>query len=257
VSVISKGNVVLHELVVERVSIDRLRPNDYNPNRMADHEMALLKRSIQTNGFTRPVVARRGTGVIVDGYHRWKAQHELGAQEIDVVWVDMTDEQAKIATLRLNRAHGEEDSARAADVIRELAEMGALGMAREELQLDDVEMKRLLGDMGGDELASLGGFEVDPATLGSEQDRALGVDTSADVRRAREEMLKRAKAEEERSMTVVDDSAYKLVLIYTGEEAALVRRVLASLGSETSLPQAVLALCRRELEAVRTGGGAA
>ena len=58
--------------------IDRelVKPNDYNPNKVAPPEMKLLKLSIRKDGITMPVVVcdtpenRKKPYTVVDGFHR-------------------------------------------------------------------------------------------------------------------------------------------------------------------------------------------
>lgn len=59
------------------VKNSQLVPNDYNPNNVAPPEKKLLKKSIEIDGFTQPIVVtntRANTLEIVDGFHR----HEIG-----------------------------------------------------------------------------------------------------------------------------------------------------------------------------------
>ena len=67
--------------------------------------------------------------------------------KIPVVFVTMTPEQMRIATLRHNRARGSEDIELTAALLRDLRELGALDWAQDSLMLDDTEMNRLLEDM--------------------------------------------------------------------------------------------------------------
>jgi ParB-like chromosome segregation protein Spo0J len=128
-----KGDIVY-------VQIDSIIPNDYNPNRQSDHEFELLCRSIEEDGFTQPVLVNKNTLKIVDGEHRWRALKALGYTEIPVVLSDMTPEQSMVATLRHNRARGNEDLQRTAEIIKELDNMGGLDWAADSLMLDDVDL---------------------------------------------------------------------------------------------------------------------
>lgn len=137
--------VKLEELSVEYVPVDSLQPNEYNPNRQSEHEFELLKRSIHEDGFTQPVLCLPD-GRIIDGEHRWKACKELGWDKIPVVKVDMSDAQRRVATLRHNLARGSHDVILEGSVLRDLESLGVLEWAQEALQLDDVEVQRLLED---------------------------------------------------------------------------------------------------------------
>ena len=49
---------------------DKLKPNDYNPNKVSEENLTLLIQSILTNGWTLPIVVRPDY-TIIDGFHRW------------------------------------------------------------------------------------------------------------------------------------------------------------------------------------------
>ena len=248
-SKVDKKNVVLGTLKVEYFPVDAIKPNDYNPNRQSTHDFEMLCKSIAADGFTQPIVVLRETMQIVDGEHRWRACKALGHKEVPAVLTDMTPEQARIATLRHNRARGTEDAALAADVLKDLAALGAADFAQEELALDDAEMQRLLGDMPEDELKGLeipdvGEDQLGPTGAGlTDTDREHHTDTTADQRRAKEKILAGAKKQEESDMKQAD-RVYKLVTVYTDKEAELVKRVLGA--DAGNYPAAILELCRQE-----------
>ena len=197
---IVKNNVVLDNLDVIYVNVNDIKPNAYNPNRQSEHEFELLCRSIEEDGFTTPAVVRKQDMVIVDGEHRWRAAQSVGMLEIPVVLVEMTDEQMKIATLRHNRARGEEDVELAAAVLRDLAKMGALDEAQDSLMLDDVEMKKLLDEISDPELLANAEFEEQFEVLkdasGNSIDRSqafVGSEAASNAVRKQEELIKKAK----------------------------------------------------------------
>lgn len=245
---VKKHTRALDRLTIEYVPVDSIKPNDYNPNRQSPHDFEMLCKSIAKNGCPYPVVVNRSTGEIVDGEHRWRAHKHMGELTVPVVWTDMTPEQARVSTLRHNRARGNEEAGLVVELFRELQALGLSDYAQEELLLDDEDMQRLM-NLPGDELKGLD-LNPDPSQLGAdghgltEQDKALGIDTTADKRRAQEKMLAEAKAKEEQGMSAVDQTAFRLQLVYTGEEAATVKQVLERLLPEGSaeLPLALLAL---------------
>ena len=102
---------------------------------------------MKEDGFTQPVIVQKSTGEIVDGEHRWRASQALNMEKIPVVYVDMTDEQRRVSTLRHNRARGSEDIQLTAQVMRDLEKLGALDWAQDTLMLSDVEVNRLLEDV--------------------------------------------------------------------------------------------------------------
>lgn len=59
-------------LNIQLVPLDSVEKNDYNPNKVANPEMELLKLSIKKDGLTMPCVVSsdKNKFVIVDGFHR-------------------------------------------------------------------------------------------------------------------------------------------------------------------------------------------
>ena len=94
------------------VDRDRLRANDYNPNKVSEENLKLLIQSILTNGWTLPIVVRPDY-TIIDGFHRWTVagreplKTKLGGK-VPVVIVDHgADANADIyGTITHNRARG-------------------------------------------------------------------------------------------------------------------------------------------------------
>ena len=97
------------------VKNSQLMPNDYNPNNVAPPEKKLLKKSIEIDGFTQPIVVThtdKNALEIVDGFHR----HEIGKGSsslklrlkgyLPVTCLEGTRNQRIAATIRHNRARG-------------------------------------------------------------------------------------------------------------------------------------------------------
>lgn len=222
----------LERLDIVYVPIDAIKPNEYNPNRQSDHEFELLCRSMREDGFTQPVIVHKETNEIVDGEHRWRAAQALGLKELPIVYVDMTAAQMKVATLRHNRARGSEDIDRAADVLRQLEDLGALGHAQDSLMLDDVETSRILADFTNTESAEGINAELDAIVeAGTTVDEETGVESrthaAVEADRKRERELAKARTEEARAIARAEQaSRFRLMLIFTGDEATRVRELL-------------------------------
>lgn len=244
-----KNNVVLETLSVIYLDTDTIRPNDYNPNRQSAHDFELLCKSIREDGMTQPIIVHKESMEVVDGEHRWRACRALGYEQVPVVLVSMTAEQRRIATLRHNRARGSEDAALAADVLKGLADMGAIDWAADSLQLDPIDVKRLLEDCGSPELPQLSPEDVPLGLLGpsgkglSASDKSTPtLDLSSDYLRARQKLADTERKQQEREMREQDLKTYKLVLFYTGEEAKIIRQVLVS---KAATAETILTLCRK------------
>jgi ParB-like chromosome segregation protein Spo0J len=103
-------------LNVQLVPIDDVKGNEYNPNKVAPPEMALLKLSIRKDGMTMPVVVSNemeGTKyVVVDGFHRTTTiNHSKDIREtlhgyLPVSKLHKNIEDRITATVRHNMARG-------------------------------------------------------------------------------------------------------------------------------------------------------
>ena len=97
----------------------------YNPRTISDHDLRALGGSMTAFGVVEPVVVNRRTGRIVGGHQRVKAAEASGIEELPVVHVDLDEAQEKQLNLALNRIHGEFDTEKLADILRELELEGA------------------------------------------------------------------------------------------------------------------------------------
>jgi len=99
---------------VRWVKIERVSPNDYNPNSTAGKEMGLLYISIKEDGVTMPVVTIPDSDdfTIVDGFHRYftcKTKDDLKERMygyLPITELKKTLEERIAATVRHNRARG-------------------------------------------------------------------------------------------------------------------------------------------------------
>lgn len=93
------------------VDRNRLRANDYNPNKVSEDNLQLLTQSILTNGWTLPIVVRPDY-TIIDGFHRWTVAgreplRSKLSNKVPVVIVKHDDESDDIyGTITHNRARG-------------------------------------------------------------------------------------------------------------------------------------------------------
>ncbi|ABB60739.1 putative parB-like nuclease domain protein [Shigella dysenteriae WRSd3] len=115
------------------VKNSQLMPNDYNPNNVAPPEKKLLKKSIEIDGFTQPIVVThtdKNALEIVDGFHR----HEIGKGSsslklclkgyLPVTCLEGTRNQRIAATIRHNRARGRHQITAMSEIVRELSQLG-------------------------------------------------------------------------------------------------------------------------------------
>lgn len=131
------------------VDRDRVRPNDYNPNKVSKQNLELLKQSILTNGWTLPIVVRRDM-TIIDGFHRWTI---AGAEplctmldgKVPVIIVEHKDKAGNIyGTVTHNRARGTHLLGPMKAIVKELmAEGKSVGEIGKQLGMRPEEIFRL------------------------------------------------------------------------------------------------------------------
>lgn len=148
---------------VRIVDRDLLKPNDYNPNKVMEHDMELLQQSILTNGWTMPIVVRADM-VIIDGFHRWTLagreplKSMLGGKVPIVIVEHATHEEDIYGTVTHNRARGTHLLEPMKAIVKELLEAGKtvpeiskqLGMSKEEIfRLSGITREDFLDIMAG------------------------------------------------------------------------------------------------------------
>ena len=119
---------------VRRVPVEKIRANEYNPNKVARPEMDLLYQSIKEDGYTMPIVcyyhAEDDMYEIVDGFHRYTIilrhkdifEREGGCLPISVIDKPISERMA--STIRHNRARGTHNIDLMSSIVAELVEMG-------------------------------------------------------------------------------------------------------------------------------------
>ena len=141
------------------VPIEKIAPNDYNPNVMAPPEIKLLYDSIREDGYTMPIVCYYDKDgdryVIVDGFHRYRVmcdypdirEREGGMLPVSVIDKPLSGRMA--STIRHNRARGSHNVDLMSNIIRDLHDIGRsdawiskhLGMERDEI----LRLKQITG----------------------------------------------------------------------------------------------------------------
>lgn len=141
------------------VPIDKISPNDYNPNTVAPPEMKLLYDSIKEDGYTMPIVCyydkETDKYIIVDGFHRYRVmldypdiyKRENGHLPVSII--DKSLDNRMASTIRHNRARGTHTVDLMSNIIKELNELGRsdawiskhLGMDKDEI----LRLKQITG----------------------------------------------------------------------------------------------------------------
>ncbi|MFR2219386.1 IbrB-like domain-containing protein [Clostridium sp.] len=118
---------------VRWIPMDKVKANEYNPNRVASTEMKLLHTSIKLDGYTQPIVAYKldnGEYEVVDGFHR----NRVGKEYKDInkrihgylplVILDKPLDERIGSTIRHNRARGTHQIRSMSEIVIDLAKAG-------------------------------------------------------------------------------------------------------------------------------------
>lgn len=139
---------------VQWIDRNELKPNGYNPNRVAPPELKLLRISILEDGWTQPIVINPDYE-IVDGYHRWKVSEDrdvaaLTDGKVPVVMTQPADHnQQQMATIRHNRARGTHTVLDMSQIVQDMIEAGLSQQEIEaRLQMESEEVIRLAARQG-------------------------------------------------------------------------------------------------------------
>ena len=144
---------------IQAIPIEKLRANEYNPNRVAPPEMKLLYDSIKEDGYTMPIVVyyhdKDDVYEIVDGFHRYSImlnyrdiyEREKGLLPCSVIEKPISERIA--STIRHNRARGSHQVDLMSNIVAELVELGKsdrwisqhLGMSKDEI----LRLKQITG----------------------------------------------------------------------------------------------------------------
>jgi len=134
------GNIIKQKAIdAIVVPIEKLFANNYNPNRMPDIEMGLLKEAILKYGFLFPIITTwdedKGKYRIIDGYHRYEALKNIGAIEVSILDLKLSYHDAVQLTVLMNRIKG----------LHQVELMSDLVVKLEDLGLEDIEICKNLG----------------------------------------------------------------------------------------------------------------
>ena len=105
---------------IELLDPETLKSAAYNPRQISREELNKLIKSIKQFGFVDPALVRKHDNMIVGGHQRVKAAIELGLKEIPVVYLDITENDAKLLNVALNKISGDWDEDKLTELLAEL-----------------------------------------------------------------------------------------------------------------------------------------
>ena len=147
-------NIKFPVMDVKMIPLSKIQANDYNPNRVANPEMKLLKLSIEEDGYTQPIVVYYDKDIdkyiVVDGFHRYRCAKEyFNLDEVPCTVIDKDIDDRIASTIRHNRARGTHQIIDMSKIVLELAKDGwgneeickKLGMELDEV----IRLKQITG----------------------------------------------------------------------------------------------------------------
>jgi DNA modification methylase len=127
---------------IEYIEIGNLKPDPANPRRISDQELEALTRSIREFGLIDPIIVRKEDRTVIGGHQRLLAARRLGYKAVPVVFVDLSQEQARLLNIALNKISGSFDQELLARLLSELNEIPELDLTLSGFEED--ELKNLL-----------------------------------------------------------------------------------------------------------------
>jgi ParB-like chromosome segregation protein Spo0J len=137
------------------VKSNMVHANDYNPNSVAPPEMELLKVSIESDGYTQPIVSMpdQSNYEVIDGFHRHRVGKEIESinervmDRLPIVVIN-SDRREKgdrmAATIRHNRARGKHKIDSMSEIVLDLKKRNwSDAKIAKELGMDQDEVLRL------------------------------------------------------------------------------------------------------------------
>lgn len=118
---------------VRWIKADKVKANEYNPNKVASTEMKLLHTSIKLDGYTQPIVAYKlgnGEYEVVDGFHRNRVGKEYKDINkrihgyLPIVALDKPLDERIGSTIRHNRARGTHQIRSMSEIVLDLVKSG-------------------------------------------------------------------------------------------------------------------------------------
>lgn len=130
---------------IELIDPETLKSAAYNPRQISRDELNKLIKSIKQFGFVDPALVRKQDNMIVGGHQRVKAAIEMGLKEIPVVFLDITENDAKLLNVALNKISGDWDEDKLTELLSELKFFDDV----DELLtgFDEDELDKLLADL--------------------------------------------------------------------------------------------------------------
>ena len=97
-----------------------LNPVAWNPRQISEKDSAALRKSIKQFGLVEPLVVRKADMSIVGGHQRFNAACDLMMDDLPCAIIDISETEAKLLNVAMNKIHGEWDVAKLGSLIDDL-----------------------------------------------------------------------------------------------------------------------------------------
>jgi hypothetical protein len=142
---------VSQDVSIVQIPVEKIQPNDWNPNELTDAMFNRLVADVQSLGFLQPILVtplEDGTYRIVDGEHRFECARLSDMAEIPCVILSgefATDEtKQKFQTMRMNMIRGNVDKRKLMSLVTSLVDKVPLEDMAECMAYDDIDGLRAL-----------------------------------------------------------------------------------------------------------------
>lgn len=107
---------------IEKINVDKIKPNTWNPNQMTEEQERYLEQEYKRIGYVQPILVRPKDNYyeIIDGEHRWRIAKKVGLKEIECVVIELSEEEAKLTTINMNKIKGVDNPIKLAELLEEL-----------------------------------------------------------------------------------------------------------------------------------------
>lgn len=112
---------------IQWIDVDKLSANGWNPNVVMNQELQLLEFNILKHGWIQPIIINRDN-IIIDGFHRSqlsrmsKKLREKYKGLVPCVIFDISEAEAMMLTIRINRAKGSHVAFKMGEIIQSLVD---------------------------------------------------------------------------------------------------------------------------------------
>ncbi|MBA7540564.1 Nucleoid occlusion protein [subsurface metagenome] len=123
---------------IKQIKINKIKPNDYNPNKMTEEKYKELVNEIKHLGKIPKPLIIDVSNTIIDGEHTYRAAKELNYKELPCEVVDVDDFEKRRMTFKYNQ-HGEHNQVLLGKMFKQMLDMQNISQQELAMQMDITE----------------------------------------------------------------------------------------------------------------------